>query len=624
TDEAPGLRYLDALEVLTRGSMEQVKALVPRWMEAYNDSSSTGGADALISSCTPLHLAVQCPRKEAVAAILEHTEPQVPVDAPDASGMTALHLAAKAARKDVVRLLLRHGADDMAQDAQGQDPLAYATEPDVAAAIQDHRSEASYTATAGLYEMARNRDAEGIERVLSDRSKVRRVYAMARDLEGATLLHVAVKNGMVGLAKWAIAEGVDVFARDGLGNMAEKYADQQSMRDLLAQAPVGNVRTALMDDPPRLSGELHKWTNYAGGWKPRWFELDDGVLSYYKNKADAESACRGAINTRIARITMAKDKVQFEVQGKGSVRYRLKADDPGVAKQWVHMLNVSKQWALEKQGRQPAAGESAAASVARLHIDSDAASLPPPPLDGASGHQPLVRRSRPADPAALKSTTPQLRAPHPIGASAASSPYPASTPSARAATAPADGEAGNLPGGDALSSPAGSITSNESDDELYGARDAFDAGIAELRAQVLIQERLLEGLGAGAGVDADDIAKYRDIAAPAVAQAHAQIAVLDKSYRAATQAWRTRMRKEQERVDMLADSLRSAVVSSQTLLENMHANQPRAEPDAPMPPALQAASTCMSTFGFSVAGAAEGMAAAGSSDENDEDSDFAD
>ncbi|KAG6516512.1 hypothetical protein ZIOFF_026977 [Zingiber officinale] len=31
-----------------------------------------------------------------------------------------------------------------------------------------------------------------------------------------------------------------------------------------------------------ISGLLHKWVNYGKGWRPRWFVLQDGVLSYYK------------------------------------------------------------------------------------------------------------------------------------------------------------------------------------------------------------------------------------------------------------------------------------------------------------------------------------------------------
>ncbi|KAF5791273.1 putative oxysterol-binding protein [Helianthus annuus] len=31
-----------------------------------------------------------------------------------------------------------------------------------------------------------------------------------------------------------------------------------------------------------ISGVLNKWVNYGKGWRPRWFVLQDGVLSYYK------------------------------------------------------------------------------------------------------------------------------------------------------------------------------------------------------------------------------------------------------------------------------------------------------------------------------------------------------
>lgn len=31
-----------------------------------------------------------------------------------------------------------------------------------------------------------------------------------------------------------------------------------------------------------ISGILYKWVNFGKGWRPRWFILQDGVLSYFK------------------------------------------------------------------------------------------------------------------------------------------------------------------------------------------------------------------------------------------------------------------------------------------------------------------------------------------------------
>lgn len=33
-----------------------------------------------------------------------------------------------------------------------------------------------------------------------------------------------------------------------------------------------------------MKGYLKKWTNYTTGYKLRWFVLEDGVLSYYKQQ----------------------------------------------------------------------------------------------------------------------------------------------------------------------------------------------------------------------------------------------------------------------------------------------------------------------------------------------------
>ncbi|KAJ2663586.1 hypothetical protein IWW48_001269 [Coemansia sp. RSA 1200] len=662
---AKGVQYLDALEIFTKGDLERVRGIVPPWMAEYNAHMGAGGGaggndnkDQLISSCTPLHFAVQCPRKDVINAILECKDPVVPINAPDSQGMTALHLAAKASRRDVVKLLLRHGADDMLLDAQGHDALAYTTEPDVAAVIQDHRSEVVYEATFRLFGLVRNDDSHAVDALLATPSEASRINLAARDSDtGGTLLHLAVRHNMVALAKWAVTEGVDVFSRDANGQLAEKYATSHQMRELLTQAPMGNARTALSGKAPKFSGELHKWTNYAGGWKTRWCELEDGVLSYYKNKADADSSCRGAINLRIAKIMLAKEKTQFEVHGKGSIKYRLKASTPAVAKQWVHLLNVSKQWALENHKKRlveednaEPASTSAATAGGKVQkaeaVDSASLASTARTGDGAQNRartssllraraqdstsaQPTAQQQQqkssaasdvgPLSPGAGSITVPVVD----IASRGASySPYPGTAAAPGGAEGTAFTGASNRSGSSdpPESDEATSIMSNESDDVLYIARDTFFSALSDLRAQLFIHDRLLDGLSRsrakgndGQTVDAEELEKYMDIATQSTEQSKVFLNGLERSYRDTQVGWQKRLRKEQERITMLADSLRTAVVSSQNMAESMRqqmrkSRQPIPETTGSMvapgsqspaaPPALVAASTCASANGM--------------------------
>lgn len=103
--------------------------------------------------------------------------------------------------------------------------------------------------------------------------------------------------------------------------------------------------------PPRLEGTLFKWTNYASGYKARWFVLEDGILSYFHNQEDAGNACRGSINLRIAKVWIdSNDKQRFDIIGKGSIRYHLKAGHANEAKRWILALTQSKQWIEDTSG----------------------------------------------------------------------------------------------------------------------------------------------------------------------------------------------------------------------------------------------------------------------------------
>ena len=86
---------------------------------------------------------------------------------------------------------------------------------------------------------------------------------------------------------------------------------------------------------------------------------------------DAGSACRGAINMKIAKLYMdPQDKLRFEIQGKSSVKYHLKANHQVEAKRWFWALNNAIQWGKEeaKQEEKKHNLENEAIKQAKLEV----------------------------------------------------------------------------------------------------------------------------------------------------------------------------------------------------------------------------------------------------------------
>ncbi|KAJ7412325.1 pleckstrin like proteiny domain containing A3 [Willisornis vidua] len=51
-----------------------------------------------------------------------------------------------------------------------------------------------------------------------------------------------------------------------------------------------------------MEGVLYKWTNYLAGWQPRWFVLDNGILSYYDSQDDVCKGSKGSIKMAVCEI----------------------------------------------------------------------------------------------------------------------------------------------------------------------------------------------------------------------------------------------------------------------------------------------------------------------------------
>ncbi|KAF1947546.1 oxysterol binding protein 1 [Clathrospora elynae] len=331
-----------------------------------------------------LHLAIQCAEVPVIEFVLSNTTatPDSPIDinGRDRDGNTPLHLAATLGRTPVVRMLLdQSGINDSITNYNGQTPLDLARTPDIFQLLQLSRSIFIDTHVKRIQQLVTVGDMDALEKILQDGRVKSTLDVNGGELAtdpvvvdaGGTLLHEAAKKKDVKLAQLLLLNGADPFRRDRKGKLPQDYTKDDRTRAILKRSPAAAAaqrgiqeKTILAGGPPgqaaadsgmgakesrEMKGYLKKWTNYTTGYKLRWFVLEDGVLSYYKHQDDTGSACRGAINMRIAKLYMdPQDKQRFEIQGKSSVKYHLKANHQVEAKRWFWALNNAIQWAKDE------------------------------------------------------------------------------------------------------------------------------------------------------------------------------------------------------------------------------------------------------------------------------------
>lgn len=345
-------------------------------------SSLSGGAG--LDDTTILHLAIQCAEFPVVEYVLSDGQGTLDLNARDKDGNTPLHIAAVQGRTPVVKLLLdQKDINDAATNGQGKMPIDLARNPEIFQLLQLSRSLFTDAKVKQVQALIAGNDYDTLAQVLEEPRLKTVIDINSPEFasepvtvqSGGTLLHEAARKKNKKLIQVLLLHGADPFRRDRKGKLPQNITNDDSVKDLLKRSPAavaaqrgiqekavlghaasqGTGGGATVPDAAagrearEMKGYLKKWTNYRKGYQLRWFVLEDGVLSYYKHQDDAGSACRGAINMKIARLHMPPDeKTKFEIIGKSSVKYTLKANHEVEAKRWFWSLNNSIQWTKDQ------------------------------------------------------------------------------------------------------------------------------------------------------------------------------------------------------------------------------------------------------------------------------------
>ncbi len=144
------------------------------------------------------------------------------------------------------------------------------------------------------------------------------------------------------------------------GSPTTSFLPPNSSSSALSNAPSGSGGT--------MSGYLFKWTNYIKGYQKRWFNLSNGLLSYYRYRflyeiifqktsnqfayfrsspTEMTHTCRGTINLANASI-LSEDACHFVVSNGGTQTFHLKAATELDKQKWVSAIELAKNRAKQE------------------------------------------------------------------------------------------------------------------------------------------------------------------------------------------------------------------------------------------------------------------------------------
>lgn len=330
----------------------------------------------------------------------------------DNNGNTPLHLAAYQSRTDVVSLLMdQPSINDCITNDINLQPYELCRNINVAQLMQYKRSQYIAEIATEFRTAFNNRDFQHLESILNNQRNFQLLDINGMDPQtGDTVLHEFVKKRDVMMCRWLLDHGADPFKRDSKGRLPVDLVKNASVTstvegpattgtdgatsdvvssDVTSVTDVTNATTQIAIDmelkkmldksateqsvinidnsnhkpekivnnrlttAPTFKGYLKKWTNFAQGYKLRYFILSgDGKLSYYIDQDDTQNVCRGSLNVSNCYIHLdSSEKLKFEIIGGGTnetIRWHLKGNHPIETNRWVWAIQGAIRYAKDR------------------------------------------------------------------------------------------------------------------------------------------------------------------------------------------------------------------------------------------------------------------------------------
>ncbi|CCH43441.1 Oxysterol-binding protein [Wickerhamomyces ciferrii] len=355
----PPLFKLKILDALKNNNFDQLKQLVLSVQDSVNYYELS-----LVKNLI-FNLAVQVAPLQIIQRLLsdEAKELAIDVNYQDENGNAPLHLAAINSRYDIAQLLLRdERINDTILNNDLKQPIEVAKDLKIVSLLQNERALYVEKVANDLRQSFTNHDFAKLDEILSSSRNFELLDINGSDPEtGDTVLHEFVKKNDIGMVKWILSHGGDPFRRDKKGKLPIELVGKtnETMKKIIKDASQDqNVISSTSGrsisgtmKAPTFKGYLRKWTNFASGYKLRWFILDsNGILSYYKSQEDTMNACRGSLNMKSALLHLdSSEKQKFEIISKSGVRWHLKGNHPIETNRWVWSLQGSIRFAKDKE-----------------------------------------------------------------------------------------------------------------------------------------------------------------------------------------------------------------------------------------------------------------------------------